>query len=65
MTTRALSLKAGYRRLEALGIELLPQRVDVAYGKPAARLIGITAIDRQADLDVIPPQHGGLGVLRN
>src|SRR5690348_11908178 len=52
-------------RTDAPGIILTPQRVDVADGEPAARLLRILGVDRQADLDVISPELGRRPVLRD
>ena len=52
-------------RPDALGVVLAPQGVHVADGEPAARLLGVPAVDRQADLHVVPLQPGGRLVLRD
>src|SRR5436305_8513877 len=43
-------------RPDAPGLILPPQGIDVADGEPAARLLGVPAVDRQADLHVVSPE---------
>src|SRR3954454_473707 len=40
-----------------------PEGVNVTDGEPTARLRGVLAVDRQADLDFVPPQPGGRLIL--
>src|SRR4051794_21620036 len=49
-------------RPDAPGVQLAPEGVDVADGEPAARLLGVPPVDRQADLHLVPiglPVAGG------
>src|SRR5262245_24098043 len=52
-------------RLDPLCVQLAPQGVHVADGEPAARLLRVPAVDRQADLHVVPLQPGGRPILRD
>src|SRR4051794_36796604 len=52
-------------RADPPGLILSPEGVDIADGEPAARLLGVPAVDLEADLDVVSPQHGGRPVLRD
>src|SRR3954451_17647342 len=52
-------------RPDPLRVVFAPEGVDVADGEPAARLLGVLAIDRQADLHVIPLEPGRRPVLRD
>src|SRR3954469_11441878 len=51
-------------RPDLLGLVLAMQSVDVADGEPAARLLGVLAVDREADLHVIAPEPGRRLALR-
>src|SRR5262249_13030097 len=52
-------------RLDALGVQLAPEGVDVADGKPATRLLRVPAVDGQPDPYVVPIQDGGRPILRD
>src|SRR6185437_6763029 len=52
-------------RPDALLLVFSPQSIHVADGEPAARLLRVPAVDREANLHVVPPEPGGRPVPRD
>src|SRR3954453_18806157 len=63
--TAAVFLLVDVPRLDAPGVHLASQGVHVADREPAARLLRVPPVDREADPHVAPLQHGGRPVLRD